>query len=189
MALSAAFCFCSTHGCNSHLGTCEGLSNQGEQVRKIYRLQKDVPSTGRPCFAVQVAAAGLRVRRSHCASAVHRCAYSRSSLSIVEVSLPFEGVSEEQLAGKGRRQSAVEDAPVRPLETLMARGGRRSTMLKGGACRPHGADRGGQSRFPNARTTISVSWSGRNRLGNGVPCWINAPSAASRGRGASGARP
>jgi hypothetical protein len=28
----------------------------------------------------------------------------------------------EQLAGKGRRQSAVEDVPVRPLETFMARG-------------------------------------------------------------------
>src|SRR6516165_9528762 len=36
-------------------------------------------------------------------------------------------------------------------------------------------------RALHSRMTIDVSWSGRSRPGNGASCWINAPSAASRG--------
>ncbi len=44
-------------------------------------------------------------------------------------------------------QHRTLQAPVWPLETLMTRGGRRNTMFKGGACRPHRANRGGPGAF------------------------------------------
>ncbi len=44
----------------------------------------------------------------------------------------------------------------------------------------------GRLRALHSPMTIGVSWSGRNRVRDGGSCWINAPAAASRGRGAPG---